>query len=433
MPPWDWEPTSGGITVDRVGERMFAENYTAYPGIGRFGGAWAIKGTTGVHFEPDRNHHGDEVIANLAGAQTDGPWAFIPRWIPPLMLLEAWEAGSHAKLLGSARRMGRRMHVVAFTQRDGTVIDLLLDAVSGTFVGFESKRDDGVYGDVTDRVEYSDWRSVGGVMFPSKRVDWFNAEVARKLDLVYAIDVSVADSQFELPPGYTRPSAANGGPRLQQIGEAAYLDTMIGGVMIVEFKEFLVVVDCPGDFGTSQATIDALRERFGGKPIKYVVPSHTHGDHGGGARGYFHAGATLITTPGHVGFYQELARVKRTISPDPYRPPEGGPQIEVFEGKHIISDGTQTMVFYDVGPNAHSEQLTIVHLPKQRIVWQADLHFTPMTGGIVAARPIAIDFAQKLKALGITDFDKMIEAHHSRAITSADFRRALALIGYTGY
>lgn len=166
MPPWDREPASGSMAVDRVGQRMFAENYTSYPGIGRFGGAWAIKGTRGVHFEPDRNHHGSEIMANLEGAETDGPWAFIPRWTPPLMLLEAWDGAARTKALGESTRAGRRVHAIAFTQRDGGTVELLFDAASGVYIGFESRRDDGVYGDVTDRVEYAAFRPVAGVISP---------------------------------------------------------------------------------------------------------------------------------------------------------------------------------------------------------------------------------------------------------------------------
>jgi hypothetical protein len=94
-------------------------------------------------------------------------------------------------------------------------------------------------------------------------------------------------------------------------------------------------------------------------------------------------------------------------------------------------DGNQTMVLHDIGPNGHSEELTMVHLPKQGIVWQADVFFSPATGGgINPAMPIGIEFANKLKALGIHKFQTLLEAHNSRLVTFDEFRRALALAGY---
>jgi glyoxylase-like metal-dependent hydrolase (beta-lactamase superfamily II) len=242
------------------------------------------------------------------------------------------------------------------------------------------------------------------------------------------------DSQFELPAGFTEPKPAESNTRLRKVADGVYLDTQIGGVMVVEFDGFLVVVECPDDFQTADSTIVALREKFPSKPVRYVVPSHTHGDHGGGARAYFHVGATLLTTPGHLEFFSRLSRVQQTISPDPYSSSLVSPSIETFSGKRIITDGTQSIVLYDVGPNAHSEELTIVHLPKQRVVWQADVFFTPGTGGgMNAAMPIGVAFAEKLRSLGIADFDLLLESHHSRVITIKEFRSALALSGYHGY
>lgn len=413
---------------------MFAENYTSYPGIGRFGGAWALKGEQGVHWEPARNHHGSEVMANFSGRDADGPWAFIPRWMPPLMLLAVWESGTDVRWLGSTVRNGKRLHALAWTQRDGATLTVLLDAATGAFSGYESIRDDGVYGDVTDRIEYAGSRVLGGVTFPTHRTDWFNDEIARELELTYRVDGVLADEQFELPPGYVQPREAEASERLRKIADGVYLDTHMGGVMVVEFRDFLAVVECPGDYHMSHSTLAALRQAFPGKPVRYVVPSHTHGDHGGGARAYFHAGATLLTTQGHAEFYRRLAEVRRTVSPDPYVASSEGPSIETFRGKRAITDGSQAMVLYDIGPNAHSEELTIVHLPRQRIVWQADVYFSPATGGGVnPAMPIGIDFAKKLEVLGIEDFDALLEAHNSRIVTSKEFRRALALAGYRAY
>jgi glyoxylase-like metal-dependent hydrolase (beta-lactamase superfamily II) len=431
FPPWDREPTSGAVVVDRESERMFAENYTTYPGIGRFGGAWALSGDHGVHWEPDRNHHGSDIIATYSGRDADGTWAMVPRWIPPLMLVDAWDSGTNLRSLGTTMLEGTPMHTLAWTQRDRATVTLLIDAGSGRFSGYESVRDDGVYGDVTDRIEYSGWRAIGGVHFPTRRRDWFDREIARELDLDYQVDTALADSQFELPPGYGQPAEVEAGERLEKVGDGVYLDTHVGGVMIVEFRDFLAVVDCPDGYRAANSTIAALRDAFPDKPVRYVVPSHTHGDHGGGARAYFRAGATLLTTRGHVEFYRRLAQVRRTISPDPYTPTGGGPAIVDFHGKHVISDGDQTMVLYDIGPNAHSEELTIVHLPEQGIVWQADVYFSPATGGGVnRAMPIGVDFAKKLKAHGITDFTALLEGHNNRIVTIQEFRHALALSGH---
>ncbi len=47
-----------------------------------------------------------------------------------------------------------------------------------------------------------------------------------------------------------------------------------------------------------------------------------------------------------------------------------------------------------------------------------------------AAMPITIEFAEKLNALGITDFDQVIDAHHSRIVTREEFKATLQKAGY---
>jgi glyoxylase-like metal-dependent hydrolase (beta-lactamase superfamily II) len=433
--PWDKEPSRGRIVFDRKRDWMYADNHTSYPGIGEFVGAWAIKGTQGYHWEPLKNHHGSEIIARLSGSETDGPWAFVPRWIPPFLLLAAWEGGTNTKLLAPIKRGTQRLDAVSVVQRDRAVLTVLFDARTGEYRGFETIRHDGVYGDVTDTVLFSDYVRIGKVMFPRQRVEYFNGEVARELRLSYAVNTELKDSLFELPAGFSPPAKpAADARRIKKIADGVYLDTELGGVMIVEFKDFLAVVECPGDFAMAQGTIDAARQAIPHKPIKYVVPSHTHGDHGGGARAFYNIGATLVTTPGHVEFYRRLARMKSTIQPDPYMSSKARPKIESFAGKRVIADGTQTLELYDVGPNAHSEELTIAYLPGQRILWQADLYFVPSTGShLNKAMPITVEFAKKLRSLGLTRFERIIDSHHSRLVTIDDFRTSLTRAGHTDF
>jgi glyoxylase-like metal-dependent hydrolase (beta-lactamase superfamily II) len=432
----DREPSGGKLVVDREGNRMFALSTNSYPGIGSFGGAWAIEGTEGYHWEPLRNHHGAEIMGKLSGADTDGPWAFIPRWMPVLLLTEAKANNTNLRWVDAFQRDGSSFEAISFVQRDRSLLVLVFDSAINLLAGFETIRDDGVFGDVSELVRFHDYVTIAGVELPTRRTEYLNGQVARELTLRFTANAVLDDALFELPAGYSLPAedAHEAGPRIRRLGEGVYLDEHMGGVMIVEFDSFLVVVECPGNYWMSQSTIDAVHAAIPDKPIRYVVPSHTHGDHGGGARAYFHAGTTLITTPGHVGFYEALAKIPQTIRPDPLAASQRSPRLEVFAGKRVIREGSQVMELYDVGPNAHSEELTVVYLPRQRILWQADLVFNPFTGDAInAAMPIGVDFAKKLKELGIADYDLMVEAHHSRVITRDQLRLALELAGFEGF
>jgi glyoxylase-like metal-dependent hydrolase (beta-lactamase superfamily II) len=432
---WDKEPSGGKVVFDRKNNRMYASSFDSYPGIGAFGGAWTITGTEGFHWEPSKNLHGSEIMGKLSGTETDGPWAFVSRAMPPFLLLSAWENNTNLRWIESFEKDGRDFEAISVVQRDRRNPVVIIDAETFLLEGFEIIRDDGVYGDTTDFVRYYDYRDLLGVKFPTKRTEYFNNEIARELTLKFSANTTLDESLFKLPEGYSMPTAMeDDSPRIKKIGDGVYLDTEMGGIMIVEFKDFLLVVECPDNFWMSQSTIDAVKQAIPNKPIKYVVPSHTHGDHGGGARAYFHAGTTLITTRGNVEFYKKLTRIKQTIRPDPLSLNPKEPIIETFKGKRVITDGTQTVELYDVGPTSHSEELTVVHLPKQKILWQADLIFNPMTGGgINKAMPIGIEFAKKLKELGIKGFKQLVDAHHSRVVTLEEFKEGLRKAGYTDF
>lgn len=433
--PWNKEPASGKMVVDRKNNRMYALNYTSYPGIGKFGGEWAITGTEGFHWEPLKNHHGSEIIAKFSGVETDGTWAFIPRWMPPFLLLAAWENNTNLRYVESFEKNGRKFEAISFIQRDRGDLVVIFDAETDLLEGFETIRDDGVYGDVTEFIKYSDYAELAGVKFPTKRTDYFNNQIARELTMNFVVNTTLDVNLFRLPAGLSMPTITeNNSPRIRKIGDGVYLDSDMGGIMIVEFKEFLVVVECPGNFWMSQSTIDAVKKAIPNKPIRYVVPSHTHGDHGGGARAYFYGGTTLLTTAGNVEFYKKLAKIKQTIRPDPQFLNPKEPIIETFKDKRIITDGTQTLALYDLGANPHTEELIFAYLPKQKILWQSDIIFNPMTGGgINKAMPIGIEFAKKLKELKIIDFQQIVESHHDRIISLEDFRKALQMAGYNEF
>jgi glyoxylase-like metal-dependent hydrolase (beta-lactamase superfamily II) len=429
---WDKESSGGKLVVDRKANRMYALSYNSYPGIGRFGGAWAIAGTEGFHYEPLKNHHGSEIIGKLSGAETDGPWAFIPRWMPPFLLLTAWENNTNLRFVESFEKNGRKFEAISFIQRDRVNLVLVMDAATNLLEGFEFIRDDDVYGDVTEFVRFSSFQEFAGVKFPTRRTDYLNDQVSRELDLKFTFNTILDESLFKLPEGYSMPTnAQTNAPRIRKIADGVYLDSEMGGIMIVEFRDFLAVIECPGNFWMSQSTIDAVKKAIPNKPIKYVVPSHTHGDHGGGARAYYYNSTILLTTAGNVEFYKKLARIKQTIRPDPLSLNPKEPIIETFKGKRVITDGTQILELYDVGPNAHSEELTIAYLPKQKVLWQSDIIFNPMTGGgINKAMPIGVEFAKKLKELKINDFTLVVESHHDRVITREDFVKSLQMAGY---
>ena len=258
--PWDKEPSTGKVIIDRKNNRLYNLSSSSYPGIGAFAFSWAIKGMEGFHIDALRNHHGTEIM-NLSGQETSYPWAASTRWMPPLLLLQAAENNTSLRWIDSYQKEGRSFEAISFVQPDKSTLVLIFDAGNNLFEGFELVRNDGVYGDVTETFCFSAYADFNGVKMPTKRTDYFNGEIARELSLQVALNAPIDENLFTLPAGYVMPTAnANANyTRIKKIGDGVYLDQDMGGVMIVEFKDFICVLDCPGNFYMSQSTMDAVR------------------------------------------------------------------------------------------------------------------------------------------------------------------------------
>lgn len=50
----------------------------------------------------------------------------------------------------------------------------------------------------------------------------------------------------------------------------------------------------------------------------------------------------------------------------------GSPKIEEIQQKRIISDSRNEAHIYDIGASPHSNQMLVVHLPRQGIIYQVD-------------------------------------------------------------
>jgi glyoxylase-like metal-dependent hydrolase (beta-lactamase superfamily II) len=192
--------------------------------------------------------------------------------------------------------------------------------------------------------------------------------------------------------------------------------------MAVEFKDYVVALEAPLSTQTGSDVIKRIKELIPNKPIRYVAVTHHHGDHSGGLRAFIEEGATVVTTPGNVNLFKQVAAAKQddilAKNPKPLK-------IETLENKkRVFSDATQTLELYDIGPNAHAKEMVVAWLPKQKILFQADLFFVAYEPGPLGyTQKPTLQLADKLKELNITP--ERIAAVHGRVATMAEFAQAV--------
>jgi hypothetical protein len=183
--------------------------------------------------------------------------------------------------------------------------------------------------------------------------------------------------------------------------------------VLVEFKEFVAIVEAPQNEARSLAVIDEVHKLVPGKMIRYVVNTNHHMAYAGGLRTYFSQGTTVVTHQSNRDYYVDIlfSPFPRTVDPDHmtifnpmYMISRRPPPIETVGGtttvgKYVISDDERQLQIWHVqdmayevgesylkipGPSLargnHSPDMLMAYLPKEKILINADLYVPPAPG-----------------------------------------------------
>ena len=309
-------------------------------------------------------------------------------------------------------QFGRWVTMVTFTFLDkykivGTIDDRNLVELVGTW--FPNP----VYGDMDYEMRYTEYKDFGGVKFPmllhthqgDPRVNvahnYYEYRVTTVKPNVPVTTMPVPDVVKSAAPPRARVES-------QQLAAGVWL--LGGGThnsLLVEFKDYVAVVDAPNNEERSLAVIAEAARLAPKKPVQYVINTHHHFDHAGGLRTYLSQGTTIVTHESNKQYYLDILfhPSPRTLQPDRFalfnpmywisrRPPP----IETVAGeprstaKYVVTDGERILevikvqdVAYELGDRSynqgnHSVDMLIAYLPKEKILFNADLYSPPAQG-----------------------------------------------------
>ena len=200
------------------------------------------------------------------------------------------------------------------------------------------------------------------------------------------VQPNVCGDAIAVPAGVERATVPPVRVESQKLAEGVFYLT--GGThhsVAIEFSDFVTVVEAPLDEARSLAVIAEVKTLIPNKKIRYIVSTHHHFDHSGGLRTYVHEGATVVAHRDIAPYYYYAVMdlSPRTLQPDRLSlyPPDEFQETYVMEqvqnDKYTISDGTRILDLYLIEGNPHAVGMLMAHLPKERLLIEADLFNPP--------------------------------------------------------
>lgn len=198
--------------------------------------------------------------------------------------------------------------------------------------------------------------------------------------------------------------AAGATPALtvQKVAEGVWMAEAEQGANIGWFlvSDEVVVVDSGNDAATARAVLAKVAETAG-KPVKFVVVTHAHGDHAGGVAVFAAAGAQILC---HENSAAAIAYVLSGGKPGASAGVLGISDRLVFFG------GSRRAAVYYLGAG-HTNADLIVLLPEEKILFSGDLVVNGRLPYLQSGDADPHGWEQILTRLASLDVEKVVPGH----------------------
>ena len=198
------------------------------------------------------------------------------------------------------------------------------------------------------------------------RAFWLTASLAFALALIAGPVAPNAHAQIVYLPGGDTPPAPKDTTltiRVRPLAPGVFA-ARVNHVWTgwVETSEGILLIDATWADSSAAALADTIAARSPGKTVRYLVLTHDHTDHFGGARRFLDAGAVL------VAHGKEMAEIDSVLGRKP-----GKDDIGIAKKPRRIGKGENAADVMWLGRPAHSGGDVMVLVPQRKILFAGDL------------------------------------------------------------
>jgi hypothetical protein len=272
--------------------------------------------------------------------------------------------------------------VIDITSAAGKTYTMFIAGESRYPTRIESMGYDPNFGDVALASNFEDYWETGGLGGFGARLTMprqISASVDGKTTWTLRVTTQVDQDLGDLgaPADARSASAPEFQPDVQVIDVADGVWQLAGQShhsVLVEFDDYLALVEAPQNEARTLAVIAKARELQPDKPLQYVVNTHHHSDHSGGIRAAVSEGLTIIAHASNEAFYRDLVQRPHTMNPDALARNPQDITLELVNGYDVfeLSNGRRTLQVARIARDEHARAILMAYLPRERILIEAD-------------------------------------------------------------
>jgi glyoxylase-like metal-dependent hydrolase (beta-lactamase superfamily II) len=303
----------------------------------------------------------------------------------------------------------------------------------------ETWLDDPIFGDMLVEAEFSGYRNFDGLRFPGRIFHKQGGLGIFELNVDKVVPNSTAGTAPPQAAGQRGGAGGGGGGGRGAAPAAAPVSPyteLAPGVFVfdgayqavaVAFNDFSVVIDGMQNEARTRAVIEQTKKAIPGKPIRYVVVTHTHFDHVTGLRDFVGEGATIVTQEMNVKFFTSALNTPRTLSAEPDARKGAAPKILGIADRHVLTDGKQTVELHRIRGHVHADDMIVAYIPGARTIVESDL-VQPWISPQFTSLPYLTHLANELDRLKL-NYDSFVSIHRPTPPPVVTREAFLAAIG----